>query len=168
MSDSGTITAVIHVGDCADEAAVVAVFGCRERHAPDVLDDVGWFEEEVGMMGLAALLDLDDHDSPTAPGFWLVQGHFWSEYSNTTNGADYDGGFEIDQFDLLPTDPVEAVRLVYTAVGVDGADLVMVEDLLRGLCIQGVFIRQDGKTRLGNLLGLLTVMTDMEDARECG
>ena len=84
-----------------------------------------------------------------------------------TDGYEWDGGFKITRFDLLPADPVEAVRLVYAAVGVDGADLAVVEDLLRGLCMPG-FLRQDGRTRLGNLLGLLTVMADMADARACG
>jgi hypothetical protein len=167
MSQSGTVTAVIHIGDCADEAAVVAIFGNRERAASNVLSDVGWFVEDVNTIGLADLLDLDDHDSPTAPGYWLLQGRCWGEDINTVDGGYYDGGFKIARFDMLPTDSVEAVRLVYEAVGVDGSDLVVVEDLLRGLCIPG-FIRQDGKTRLGNLLGLLTVLEDMEDARACG
>ncbi len=167
MSTSGTVTAVIHIGDCADEAAVVAIFGNRERAASNVLSDAEWFEEDVNTIGLAALLDLDDHDSPTAPGYWLLQGRCWGEDINMVDGGYYDCGFKIARFDLLPADPVEAVRLVYAAVGVDGADLAVVEDLLRGLCIPG-FIRQDGQTRLGNLLGLLTVLTDMEDARACG
>jgi hypothetical protein len=160
MSSSGTVTVVIHVGDYADEASVVAVFGCRERQALDVLSDVEWFEEKVHTAGLDDMLDLSDPHRPVQPGFWLVQGHCWEEHIHSVNGDDYDGGFEVEQFDPLPTDLLQAMSLIGEAVGVDGEDMA-VAMAFAGLLQQNAQFRQDGQTRLGNLMGLLTVLTEI-------
>jgi hypothetical protein len=157
------VTVVIHVGDCADEASVVAVFGCREREAPGVLSDVEWFEEEVQTAGLDYLLELSDPDRPVQPGYWLVQGHCWGEHNYSVNGDDYDGGFEIEQFDRLSSDPRQAARQVYAAAGIAGNDVAVVEDLLRGLYEPGLIL-ENGLSRVGDLHALLTVLLEVREA----